>query len=59
MQADIAKQLKRGQLSEAAARSQAARLSPTLTFADLARCATLGEAVTLPLRLAPAPHPYP
>ena len=43
VQADIAKQLKRGQLSEAAARSQAARLSPTLAFADLARCATLGE----------------
>ena len=59
MQADIAKQLKRGQLSEAAARSQAARLSPTLAFADLARCATLGEAVTLPLRLTPSPHPYP
>ena len=37
VQADIAKQLKRGMLSEAAARSQAARLSPTLVFADLAR----------------------
>ena len=58
MQADIAKQLKRGQLSEAAARSQAARLSPTLAFADLARCAALGEAVPLPLRLTPTPNPY-
>jgi len=37
VQADIAKQLKRGLLSEAAARSQGSRLSPTLVFADLAR----------------------
>ena len=59
VQADIAKQLKRGKLSEAAARSQAARLSPTLAFADLARCATLVQAVTLPLPQAPTPNPYP
>ena len=57
VQADIAKQLKRGLLSEAVARSQAARLSPTLAFADLARCAMAVEAVTPTLTLTTDPKP--
>ena len=55
VQADIAKQLKRGLLSEAAARSQGSRLSPTLVFADLARCEMAVEALTLTLTLTPTP----